>query len=570
MSIMDKKICSILSERGLIARNRIDAILKKVSAANPLERILLEEKIVGEEDIAKAIAEGFGLEYADTSSLSVKPALNGISPELMRRYVFVPIRKDKDRLLIAVHNPADIIKIDELEVLLNSRIDMVVTTKSAIDNALKRLKEGEEVFREISGEFRFQMVKETEEGDEVVSLEKIRGDESPIIKLVDSAIYNAVEKRASDIHLETAANEVIIKYRIDGVLYPAMEPIEKKYHSSIISRIKIMSELDIAEKRVPQDGRFKLKIDSKIIDFRVSIMPSIFGEDAVIRILDKEHLSKEFAKLSLDGLGFEGDLLAKIRKNTKKPYGMILVTGPTGSGKTTTLYAAIIEINNSEEKIITIEDPVEYQLPDVLQVPVNEKKGLTFARGLRSILRHDPDKIMVGEMRDSETAQIAVQSALTGHLVFTTVHANNVIDVIGRLLNMGVEPYNFVSALNCILAQRLVRNICPACKEPVKAPRELLQESGLDADKYKDHAFYEGRGCSECNNTGYHGRTAIAEFLELSDTIREMILERRPFADIKKRAKEEGMVFLRESAIDKVFKGKTTFREINRVTFVES
>ena len=570
MSIMDKKICSILSERGLIARNRIDAILKKVSAANPLERILLEEKIVGEEDLAKAIAEGFGLEYADTSSLSVKPALNGISPELMRRYVFVPIRKDKDRLLIAVHNPADIIKIDELEVLLNSRIDMVVTTRSAIDNVLKRLKEGEEVFREISGEFRFQMVKETEEGDEVVSLEKIRGDESPIIKLVDSAIYNAVEKRASDIHLETAANEVIIKYRIDGVLYPAMEPIEKKYHSSIISRIKIMSELDIAEKRVPQDGRFKLKIDSKIIDFRVSIMPSIFGEDAVIRILDKEHLSKEFAKLSLDGLGFEGDLLAKIRKNTKKPYGMILVTGPTGSGKTTTLYAAIIEINNSEEKIITIEDPVEYQLPDVLQVPVNEKKGLTFARGLRSILRHDPDKIMVGEMRDSETAQIAVQSALTGHLVFTTVHANNVIDVIGRLLNMGVEPYNFVSALNCILAQRLVRNICPACKEPVKVPLELLQESGLDADKYKSHVFYEGRGCSECNNTGYHGRTAIAEFLELSDTIREMILERRPFADIKKRAKEEGMVFLRESAIDKVFKGKTTFREINRVTFVES
>ena len=570
MSIMDKKICSILSERGLIARNRIDAILKKVSAANPLERILLEEKIVGEEDLAKAIAEGFGLEYADTSSLSVKPALNGISPELMRRYVFVPIRKDKDRLLIAVHNPADIIKIDELEVLLNSRIDMVVTTRSAIDNVLKRLKEGEEVFREISGEFRFQMVKETEEGDEVVSLEKIRGDESPIIKLVDSAIYNAVEKRASDIHLETAANEVIIKYRIDGVLYPAMEPIEKKYHSSIISRIKIMSELDIAEKRVPQDGRFKLKIDSKIIDFRVSIMPSIFGEDAVIRILDKEHLSKEFAKLSLDGLGFEGDLLAKIRKNTKKPYGMILVTGPTGSGKTTTLYAAIIEINNSEEKIITIEDPVEYQLPDVLQVPVNEKKGLTFARGLRSILRHDPDKIMVGEMRDSETAQIAVQSALTGHLVFTTVHANNVIDVIGRLLNMGVEPYNFVSALNCILAQRLVRNICPACKEPVKVPLELLQESGLDADKYKSHVFYEGRGCSECNNTGYHGRTAIAEFLELSDTIREMILERRPFADIKKRAKEEGMVFLRESAIDKVFKGKTTLREINRVTFVES
>ncbi|MEK7841612.1 MAG: GspE/PulE family protein, partial [Deltaproteobacteria bacterium] len=308
---------------------------------------------------------------------------------------------------------------------------------------------------------------------------------------------------------------------------------------------------------------------NKIIDFRVSIMPSIFGEDAVIRILDKEHLSKEFAKLSLDALGFEGEMLAKIRRNTKKPYGMILVTGPTGSGKTTTLYAAITEINNEEEKIITIEDPVEYQLHGVVQVPVNEKKGLTFARGLRSILRHDPDKIMVGEMRDSETAQIAVQSALTGHLVFTTVHANNVIDVIGRLLNMGVEPYNFVSALNCVLAQRLVRNICPTCKEAVKIPQQMFEESGIDADKYKNHTFYEGRGCPECNHTGYHGRTTIAEFLELSDAIREMILEKRPFADIKKRAREEGMVFLRESALDKVLRGMTTFKEINRVTFVE-
>ena len=327
--------------------------------------------------------------------------------------------------------------------------------------------------------------------------------------------------------------------------------------------------MDIAEKRVPQDGRFKLRINNKTIDFRVSIMPSIFGEDSVIRILDKEHLIKEFSKLNLDALGFEGELLAKLRRNTKKPYGMILVTGPTGSGKTTTLYAAITEINNEEEKIITIEDPVEYQLPGVLQVPVNEKKGLTFARGLRSILRHDPDKIMVGEMRDSETAQIAVQSALTGHLVFTTVHANNVIDVIGRLLNMGVEPYNFVSALNCVLAQRLVRMICPACKEAIKISRQMLEESGIDGNRYKDFTFYEGRGCSECNNTGYHGRTTIAEFLELSDAIREMILEKKPFADIKKRAKEDGMVFLRESALEKIFQGKTTLKEINRVTFVE-
>jgi len=569
MSIMDKKICNILFNKGLIAKEQIDAVLKKVRGAIPLERVLLEDKIVKEEELAKAVAEGFGLEYIEEHALPLQPSTKEISAELMHRYAFVPIKKDGDRMLIAVHNPADIVKIDELEALLNSKIALVVATRSAIDNILKRLRQGEELLQEIAEEFKFQLVKETEAGDEVISLEKMRGDESPIIRLVDSAIYNAVEKRASDVHIETTANEVVIKYRIDGVLYPAMEPIEKRYHSSIISRIKIMSELDIAEKRVPQDGRFKLRINNKTIDFRVSIMPSIFGEDSVIRILDKEHLIKEFSKLNLDALGFEGELLAKLRRNTKKPYGMILVTGPTGSGKTTTLYAAITEINNEEEKIITIEDPVEYQLPGVLQVPVNEKKGLTFARGLRSILRHDPDKIMVGEMRDSETAQIAVQSALTGHLVFTTVHANNVIDVIGRLLNMGVEPYNFVSALNCVLAQRLVRMICPACKEAIKISRQMLEESGIDGNRYKDFTFYEGRGCSECNNTGYHGRTTIAEFLELSDAIREMILEKKPFADIKKRAKEDGMVFLRESALEKIFQGKTTLKEINRVTFVE-
>lgn len=569
MSIIDKNIGDILLNKGLVSREDIDSAVKKTGAKNSLGQILLENKLVTEEELAKAIAEGFGLEYIEESALPMKPTINGISSDIIHRYAFIPIRKENGRLIIAVHNPADVVKIDELEMLLGLRIGLVVATKSAIDNALRKLKGGEELLQEVSEEFRFQLVKETETGDEVVSLEKIRGDESPIIKLVDSAVYNAVEKRASDIHIEATSNEVIVKYRIDGVLYPAMEPIQKKYHSSIISRIKIMSELDIAEKRVPQDGRFKLRINGKTIDFRVSIMPSIFGEDAVIRILDKEHLSKEFAKLTLDALGFEGEMLAKIRRNTKKPYGMLLVTGPTGSGKTTTLYAAITEINNEEDKIITIEDPVEYQLPGVLQVPVNEKKGLTFARGLRSILRHDPDKIMVGEIRDPETAQIAVQSALTGHLVFTTVHANNVIDVIGRLLNMGVEPYNFVSALNCVLAQRLVRNICPACKEAVKPTRQLMEESGLDTEKYNNHIFYEGRGCSECNNTGYHGRTTIAEFLELSDTIREMILEKRPFADIKKRAKEEGMVFLRESALEKVFNGETSLKEINRVTFVE-
>jgi type IV pilus assembly protein PilB len=413
-------------------------------------------------------------------------------------------------------------------------------------------------------------VTENEEtGEETLSIDRLTSDSSPIIKLVDSTIFNALQRRASDIHIETRDREVVIKYRIDGVLYQALEPIDKKFHSTIISRIKVMSELDISEKRVPQDGRFKLRIKDRTVDFRVSIMPSVHGEDAVIRILDKESTNREFASLSLDVCGFEEKDLIRMRRFIKEPYGMVLVTGPTGSGKTTTLYAALSEIKNEEDKIVTIEDPVEYQLPGITQIPVNEKKGLTFARGLRSILRHDPDKVMVGEIRDQETAQIAIQSALTGHLVFTTVHANNVVDVVGRFLNMNVEPYNFVSALNCILAQRLVRLICTSCKRPVKATHPQLIESSLDPEQYGDYTFYEGKGCIDCNGTGYRGRTAIAELLDMSDRIREMILQRRPGADIKRAAKEEGMTFLREAALAKVFGGKTTIHEINKVTFID-
>jgi type IV pilus assembly protein PilB len=362
---------------------------------------------------------------------------------------------------------------------------------------------------------------------------------------------------------------VVIKYRIDGVLQPAMKPISKEHHSTIISRIKVMAELDIAEKRVPQDGRFKLRLKGRTIDFRVSIMPSVHGEDGVIRILDKESMTTEFKNLRLDVLGFDDETMKKLRKFIREPYGMVLVTGPTGSGKTTTLYACLSEIQTSEDKIVTIEDPVEYQLKGITQIPVNEKKGLTFARGLRSILRHDPDKIMVGEIRDEETAQIAIQSALTGHLVFTTVHANNVVDVLGRFLNMKVDLYNFVSALNCVLAQRLVRKICAHCKRSARASRQLLEESGLDAAVYSDFTFYEGEGCIECNGTGFHGRLAISELLDLSDHLRELILARRPGSEIKRAAKEEGMVFLRESALEKAFQGITTLREINKVTFVD-
>src|SRR5450756_2865812 len=356
-----------------------------------------------------------------------------------------------------------------------------------------------------------QVVREDDEGQEVLSIDRITADASPIIKLVDSVLFNAIQRRASDIHIETQEHVVVIKYRIDGVLYPAMEPIDKKHHQTIISRIKVMSELDIAEKRVPQDGRFKVRVKGRTIDFRVSIMPTVHGEDAVIRILDKESANAEFKNLRLDVLGMDSETMRRLRKFIREPYGMVLVTGPTGSGKTTTLYACLAEIQSVEDKIITIEDPVEYQLRGITQIPVNEKKGLTFARGLRSILRHDPDKIMVGEIRDQETAQIAINSALTGHLVFTTVHANNVVDVLGRFLNMKVELYNFVSALNCILAQRLVRVNCEHCKKVVSYPDSYLVESGLDPELWRTKTFYEGSGCFDYGGTGFRGRTAIHE-----------------------------------------------------------
>ncbi|MFZ0589222.1 MAG: GspE/PulE family protein, partial [Bryobacteraceae bacterium] len=412
-----------------------------------------------------------------------------------------------------------------------------------------------------------------EEGmEETLSIDRLTSEEAniaPVIKLVDTTIFNALERRASDIHIETRDQEVAIKYRIDGVLQYAMNPISKEWHSAIISRIKVMSELDIAERRVPQDGRFRVRYKGRLIDFRVSIMPTIHGEDSVLRVLDKESMSEKFTKLTLDVVGFEDSDIVKFRRYIKEPYGMVLVTGPTGSGKTTTLYAALSEIKNDEDKIITIEDPVEYQIKGITQIPVNEKKGLTFARGLRSILRHDPDKILVGEIRDQETAQIAINAALTGHLVFTTVHANNVLDVLGRFLNMGVEPYNFVSSLNCILAQRLVRVICPHCRTRVHYDDAYLRESGFDLKEWRDFPFYEGRGCIECSGTGFHGRTAIHELLDLTENIREMILNRRPASEIKRAAKDEGMTFLRESAIQKVRSGVSTLREINKVTFIE-
>ena len=401
---------------------------------------------------------------------------------------------------------------------------------------------------------------------ESLSFASIAEDTSPVVRLVRSTLYDALKAGASDIHLETDTRGLTVKYRIDGVLAHIAHAPGTEVADQAVSRIKVMAELDIAERRVPQDGRFKVAMQGREVDVRVSIMPSVFGEDAVLRILDRQALSEELSGLTLEGLGYAGDTLMRIRKLAAEPYGMLLVTGPTGSGKTTTLYAAISEINHGHDKIITIEDPVEYQLPGVLQIPVNEKKGLTFARGLRSILRHDPDKIMVGEIRDADTAQIAVQSALTGHLVFTTVHANNVFDVIGRFIHMGVDPYSFVSALNGIVAQRLLRLNCPHCSAPVQPDADMLALSGLTADTTRDYQFQQGSGCGHCRGSGYKGRQAIAEILLLTDALRELIVARAPISQIKEAAQSGGTRSLREAALARVKSGETTLEEINRVT----
>jgi len=412
----------------------------------------------------------------------------------------------------------------------------------------------------------------TESGNEAqqdISLLSISEDDSPVVKLVNSALFDALKAGASDIHLECIPNGLVIENRIDGVLNRIGEVRGRETAEQAISRIKVMAELDIAEHRIPQDGRFKAVLQGREVDFRVSIMPSIFGEDAVLRILDKKALSNELKGFSLDSLGFETGVKKEIRRFANEPYGMLLMTGPTGSGKTTTLYAILTEINKGLDKIITIEDPIEYQLPGILQIPVNEKKGLTFARGLRSILRHDPDKIMVGEIRDAETAHIAIQSALTGHLVFTSVHANNVFDVMSRFMHMGVDPYSFVSALNGVLAQRLVRVNCQHCAEPYEPGDEELHDSGLTRQTTKHYKFIRGKGCGMCRGTGFAGRKAIAEILLLNDKLRGLITSRAPVELIKEAAKQNGTRVLREAALDMVMQGVTTLEEINRVTFVE-
>jgi type IV pilus assembly protein PilB len=526
------------------------------------------------EEHARGVAARYRLTYVDLRDPKIKidyALVERLPVDFLVRNQVVPLESDGAVLPFAVADPSNYELLDELEQKVGRRIELCVASPVALEEALKRGNTATRIMHEQTRQFGVSVVRETDQGEEVVDITAIAGDEetAPVIRIINLIIFNALERRASDIHIETRDAEMVVKYRIDGALYPATDPIDIRYAQNIIARIKVMSELDIAERRIPQDGRFRVLVKGRKIDFRVSIMPTVHGEDAVVRILDKEQINESFRELNLTTVGFAERDLVRFRRFIAEPYGMVLVTGPTGSGKTTTLYGALNEIRNDEDKIITIEDPVEYQLMGVTQIPVNEKKGLTFARGLRSILRHDPDKVMVGEIRDNETAQIAINAALTGHLVFTTVHANNVIDVIGRFLNMGVEAYQFVSSLNCVLAQRLVRTICKRCKQQYTPDDQELLDSGLQPHEHRDRTFYTNVGCEICNFTGYRGRTSIHELLDVTDRIRELVLERRPGSEVRRAARTEGLRSLREAALDRVFEGQTTLHEINRVTFVE-
>jgi len=554
---------------GFMTREQLDYVNSKMNITQQrVGQICIQEGFIDDEKLAQIIAIQHAYEYVTLDDEIDQNLLNMVPLELMTKYQFIPYEMRDDTFVIAMAEPRNFLKaVDELEILLDMNISIVVANEKKIKELLKKIESSSSMVA-ISEDMRLPLVRETEKGEDILSIEKVSMEESPIVRLIDSTILDAINKRASDIHIETSEEGVIIRYRIDGMLHQATEPLDQKYQAPIVSRIKVMSELDISEKRIPQDGRFKLKVSDRYIDFRVSILPTIFGEDVVIRILDRENLVAEVGDFRLDSMGLPPNELARLRRMTHAPYGMFLMTGPTGSGKTTTLYRALSEINTKEEKVITIEDPVEYQLKGIVQIPVNEKKGLTFARGLRSILRHDPDKILVGEIRDPETAQIALQSALTGHLVFTTVHANSSFEVINRFVHMGIEPYNLMAALNCIVAQRLIRTLCE-CKEPTKLSEDQLRESGLNPSRFANHVFYEAKGCELCKGTGYRGRKAIVELIEVNDDIREGFIRRMPVSELKKLAARQGTTFLRRAAVEEVLNGVTSLREANRVTFIE-
>lgn len=534
----------------------------RLSEQNPLT-LLQETSGLQADDLVVTLADFFAYQIIRFDAMfSYKPAFDLVSYSDSIQRDCVLLRDDNDSLLFVF---ADVFN-DSLPTWAVEKIAMPFSSRLATKADIAAyLAKQEDSLRAVDTALSFVDVDGIKENKiEELSLHSIEGDESSVVKLVRSTLYDALKADASDIHIETTPKGLAIKYRLDGVISQMGVVSEKEMAVQVISRIKVMAELDITETRVPQDGRFRAVYRGREIDFRISVMPSVHGEDVVIRVLDKQSLTDHIDGLRLDYLGFDASVMELMRRHFQNPYGMILVTGPTGSGKTTTLYAAISEINHGKDKIITIEDPVEYQLAGVLQIPVNEKKGLSFSLGLRSILRHDPDKIMVGEIRDSDTAQIAVQSALTGHLVFTTVHANNVFDVIGRFLNMGVDPYSFVSALNIVIAQRLIRTVCQSCAQAVEIDNELVSLAGATPPEYAKPLH--SKGCGACRGTGYKGRRAIAEVLCLDDELRELIATRAPISKIKNYARSQGTYLLREAALEMAWRGETTVEEVNRVT----
>ena len=555
---------------GFMTREQIDKVISQQNITQQrIGYLCVQEGMLNDEKLARILAAQYSMPYINLDENHDPDLFNLIPFDLMTKHSMLPYKKTENRLLIVLAEPQESFSvIDKMEMLTDLEISVAVASAGSIRNILKKYEASRSALDAVSDDMRLPIVKESEAGEHFLSFEKVSSEESQIVRLVDSTILDAINKQASDIHIETSDLGVILRYRIDGMLHQATDPLDIQHQSKIISRIKVMSELDISEKRVPQDGRFKLKVLDRYIDFRVSILPTIFGEDAVIRILDRENIAAYAGEFSLSGMGLPQTEYDKVMRLIKAPYGMFLMTGPTGSGKTTTLYRALSEVNSRDVKIITIEDPVEYQIKGITQMPVNVKKGLSFANGLRSILRHDPDKILVGEIRDPETAQIALQSALTGHLVFTTVHANSSFEVINRFTHMGIQPYNLMAALNCIVAQRLIRTLCNCKVETIPAKEELLS-SGIGLDIISGKKLYKAKGCAACKGTGFKGRKAIVEIVELNDDMRELFMKRESVVALKKMAAQSGTTFLRKAAINTVLNGETTLKEANRVTFSE-
>lgn len=561
---LNNRLGEILLNHGWINIGQLELALSQ--GRGRIGERLVALGAISDQRVSQALAEQLSIPHVALESVVVAPEIFSMLPaRLAFEWNALPYGKSGQVLEVVIADPLDLTLISNLEHATGLRIKLLVSTKQAIHDALNRSEGGADMLRDASQGMLAELVMEDEDGNTRNTKLTDEHGNVPVVRLVNMVIHTALQKRASDIHIQNTATGMCAKYRIDGVLQSATEMLDPQHHDALVTRLKVMAELDIAERRIPQDGRFKLRINGQNIDFRVSILPGVYGEDVVIRILDKKQVMNDCGTLKLEQLYLDAETERRLRRALKEPHGMVLVTGPTGSGKTTTLYAVLGELNNGDEKIVTIEDPVEYQIDGILQIPVNEKKELTFARGLRSILRHDPDKIMVGEIRDAETARIAIQSALTGHLVFSTVHANSSFDVIGRFINLGIDTHSLASALNCVLTQRLVRKICPNCKQKDNRSIDHKELNEQERIKLGDIEWMTGAGCNRCDGTGYSGRAVVVELLTISQKLRDLIAEGRPVSDLERCAEEGGMTTLRQAALAKAVAGETSLREVNRV-----